>query len=530
MKKLILFLVLPVVGSFAQTTDVKIDANGNIVNQPAINFATGKLKINGTAVTIGAGTVTSVGVTTANGISATGSPVTTSGSFTFTLGAITPTTVNGLTLASAATGWTIAGGTASKTLTLSNTLALAGTDNSTLNIGTGGTLSLATFSWAAITRASGFDTFATTPSSANLDSLVTDDTGSGALVFANTPALVTPDIGAATGTSLAIGSDPADAGVLRLENAAVIGWEASPAGTDVTLTVNSSEQFVFSNAILNPTFVNPALGTPASGVATNLTGIASGLTAGTVTTNANLTGDVTSSGNAATIPSDTVTYAKMQNVSATSRLLGRRTSGAGDVEEMTIDQAFAFIGTPSQGDMLFQGDSSRWELLVPSTDGKVLTTHGAGADPTWETPTAITTSNPLTVYAAGTAYTLTGSTAALDFGTTDPVLVINQAGTYLIVARTVVSLPAGLGDAGSLSFKLRRTNNTAADVSNSASTGLLWDNSLASDVNTLIVPFPAVIYTTATTTDSLTIFGHDAGSPGTPASVTAASIVAIRLQ
>lgn len=41
----------------------------------------------------GTGTVTSVNVTTANGVSATGGPITTTGSFTFTLGAITPTSV-----------------------------------------------------------------------------------------------------------------------------------------------------------------------------------------------------------------------------------------------------------------------------------------------------------------------------------------------------------------------------------------------------------------------------------------------------
>lgn len=42
----------------------------------------------------GTGTVTSVNVTPANGVSATGGPITTSGSFTFNLGAITPTSVN----------------------------------------------------------------------------------------------------------------------------------------------------------------------------------------------------------------------------------------------------------------------------------------------------------------------------------------------------------------------------------------------------------------------------------------------------
>jgi hypothetical protein len=48
----------------------------------------------------------------------------------------------------------------------------------------------------------GVATFLATPSSANLISAITDETGSGALVFANTPTLVTPNIGAATGTSL----------------------------------------------------------------------------------------------------------------------------------------------------------------------------------------------------------------------------------------------------------------------------------------------------------------------------------------
>lgn len=46
-----------------------------------------------------------------------------------------------------------------------------------------------------------------------------------------------------------------------------------------------------------PVLFNGAAGTPSSMVGTNITGTASGLTAGTVTTNANMTGPVTSSGN-----------------------------------------------------------------------------------------------------------------------------------------------------------------------------------------------------------------------------------------
>jgi hypothetical protein len=55
-------------------------------------------------------------------------------------GDINTNKINGLTLTSAATGFTVAGGTTSKTLTISNTMTLAGTDGSTLNINSGGTL------------------------------------------------------------------------------------------------------------------------------------------------------------------------------------------------------------------------------------------------------------------------------------------------------------------------------------------------------------------------------------------------------
>jgi len=51
----------------------------------------------------------------------------------------------------------------------------------------------------------------------------------------------------------------------------------------------------------SPTLVTPALGTPTALVGTNITGTATAFTASNVTTNANLTGGVTSVGNAATV-------------------------------------------------------------------------------------------------------------------------------------------------------------------------------------------------------------------------------------
>ena len=74
--------------------------------------------------------------------------------------------------------------------------------------------------------------------------------------------------------------------------------------TAVTADLSTAQTFT-NKTLTSPVLTTPALGTPASGVATNLTGTASGLTAGNVTTNANLTGHITSVGNAAVLGSFT---------------------------------------------------------------------------------------------------------------------------------------------------------------------------------------------------------------------------------
>lgn len=69
-------------------------------------------------------------------------------------------------------------------------------------------------------------TFLATPSSANLASAVTDETGSGALVFATSPTLVTPVLGVATATSLSA------SGIITATGGFNIG--ISSAGTSIT--------------------------------------------------------------------------------------------------------------------------------------------------------------------------------------------------------------------------------------------------------------------------------------------------------
>jgi hypothetical protein len=130
----------------------------------------------------------------------------------------------------------------------------------------------------------GVATFLATPSSANLISAVTDETGSGALVFANSPTLVTPALGtpsALVGTNITGTASGLTAGnvttnanltgaITSTGNATSLGSFSSSnlAGALTDETGTGSAVFATS-----PTLVTPILGTPTSATLTNATGL-----------------------------------------------------------------------------------------------------------------------------------------------------------------------------------------------------------------------------------------------------------------
>ena len=91
----------------------------------------------------GSGSVTSVSVVTANGVSGTVANPTSTPAITLTLGNITPTTVNGLTLTALTTGFTIAGGTTSKTLTVPLNASVSNTNTGDVTLAGENYLSIA---------------------------------------------------------------------------------------------------------------------------------------------------------------------------------------------------------------------------------------------------------------------------------------------------------------------------------------------------------------------------------------------------
>lgn len=268
---------------------------------------------NKTFDTAGAGNSFSINGTAATANTGTGAVArATAPSFTTpALGVATATSINGLAITSSTGTLTI---TNAKTLSASNTLTFAGTDGSTLNIGTGGTLGTAAYTAASayevpltfstgLTRSTNTITVNTSQNIAILSNLtsngivttsggtgalsVTATTGSGSVVLATSPTLVTPNIGAATASGLTLSGITGSTQCLHVNTSGIVSGTGADCGSGSGLTVGSTTvasgttgRVLYDNSgtlgemtntgtgTVNVLQTSPTLTTPALGVAT----------------------------------------------------------------------------------------------------------------------------------------------------------------------------------------------------------------------------------------------------------------------
>lgn len=310
------------------------------------------------------GTVTSVDITPpAAGITASGGPITTSGSITLTLAndlaALEGLGSTGIAVRTAADTWaqrTITG-TALR-IAVTNGNGVSG--NPTIDIDAGylgqasittlGTITTGVWNGTAINLASFATGILPSTSFPALTGDVTTSAGSVATTIANN-AITTVKINA-NAVTLAKLATQADQTIL--------GNNSGGAAVPSALTAAQVK------TLLAITLTSDVIGT---------------LQAAQEPAH---TGDVTNSVGslALTIANDAVTYAKIQNISATSRFLGRKTAGAGDTEELTAADAKTILAITLTSDVIGTLQAAQFPALtgdVTTSAGSLATTIAAGA-------------------------------------------------------------------------------------------------------------------------------------------------------
>lgn len=257
-------------------------------------------------------------------------------------------------------------------------------------------------------------------------------------------------------------------------NALVIGGGAgvAPSTTTTGTGVLTALGINIGSAGAFVTF-NGAGGTPSSLIGTNITGTAAGLTAGSVTTNANLTGVITSTGNATSIASQTGTGTKFvvdNSPTLITPVLGVASStslsitGTGGGGYFSLSTQSSNPSAPAGGTVLFSNSNSKFSWRG-SANNFVKTFDGssATADRVYSLPDA-----------AGTVV-LNDNTATL----TNKSIVATQLTGTLQAAQE----PAHTGDvtnsAGSLALTIANSAVTQAKTAN-YSANTFWANNTGS--------------------------------------------------
>jgi hypothetical protein len=157
--------------------------------------------------------------------------------------------------------------------------------------------------------------------SSELSAAITDESGTGALVFATSPTFTTPTLGTASATAIELGHATdttlarASAGVVNIEGVPIVTTTATQTLTNKTLT--------------SPVLTTPDLGTPTALTLTSATGLpVSGITAST---------------------SSAIGVGTIELGHATDTTLARASAGVVSIEGNAVLVSGGALGTPASG-------------------------------------------------------------------------------------------------------------------------------------------------------------------------------------
>lgn len=202
-------------------------------------------------------------------------------------------------------------------------------------------------------------------------------------------------------------------------------------------------------------------------------------------------GDLVISGGGAsyTVDNDAITYAKMQDVSATARLLGRKTAGAGDVEELSVADLRTITG---EGIAILASDFANSTVTFTDVTGMAFTadanaTYLVEIAGTFQTAVATTGMGiglnlPSGVASGGVVASITTTTINFVQQTGDDAILANSTGVavaatnYPFIGRWLVRVE-GTGGTVQLRFRSEVAASNAtlkAGATGIAGTAMTW--------------------------------------------------------
>ncbi len=333
-----------------------------------------------------------------------------------TLGVATATSINKVTITAPATSatLTIANG---KTATINNTLTFNGTDSSTIAFGAGGTVVYTSNKLSALSSTT----------SSELAGVISDETGSGVLVFGTSPTFTTSIDSGAT------------FGAFASSTALTLGYTGAAAST---LNVSTG-------AVANATTKVINIGT--GGAANSITNINFGASSGTGTATFNndvvVTGNLTVNGTTSTINSTTITVDdKNLELGSVASPTDVTADGGGITLKGATDKSFNWVNATTSWT-----SSENLELA----SGKVYRINGASVLSATALGTGITGSS-LTSVGTLTSGTWNATTIGTAYGGTGLTSFTSGGAVYATStsALTTGTLPATAGGTGQSSYAI----------------------------------------------------------------------------
>ena len=297
-------------------------------------------------------------------------------------------------------------------------------------------------------------TFAAT-SSNELAGVISDETGSGALVFATSPTLVTPALGTpASGVMTNVTGLPVSTGISGLGTgiATFLGQTPTSANLATLITDETgSGALVFATS---PTLVTPALGTPASGVMTNVTGLplTTGVT-GTLPVANGGTGVTGSTGTGSVVLSASPTFTG--SISAANLTL----SGDLIVNGTTTTISSTTLDITDKNITVAKGAANS-----AAADGAGITVDGASATFNYVDATTAWTSSQDINLATGKVHKISGTQVLSSSGLGSGILASNLT--------SVGTISSGTWNGSSISTTYTDAKVTSVNSSTGAVTGL----------------------------------------------------------